>query len=73
MAPRGVGEPLSKTRMLAGALGLLGVLLVTRPTLDTLSWGGSGRCDGRDWICRIHYGDQTIDAQRNPFGRLCFI
>ena len=39
LAPLVLGEPLSKTRMLAGALGLLGVLLVTRPTPDTLSWG----------------------------------
>ena len=27
--------------------------------------GGGGRCDRRDRICRIHYGDKTIDAQRN--------
>ncbi len=39
LAPLVLGEPLSKTRMLAGALGLLGVLLVTRPTPETLSWG----------------------------------
>ena len=39
LAPLVLGERLSKTRILAGALGLLGVLLVTRPTPDTLSWG----------------------------------
>ena len=39
LAPLVLGERMNKIRMLACALGLLGVLLVTRPTPDTLSWG----------------------------------
>jgi len=39
LSPLLLGERLTKARMLAGLMGFIGVLIVARPSTDTLDWG----------------------------------